>query len=614
MAASDIAAAGGLDVRPTAEPVLATSPRVLLAEEPSAAKASEKPEPPPADDIDYRYRMAIDGVTGDLEDSMREASLLKSKEDDPPAGRTALLRRAETDEERFASVLKSRGYYAFSIKQRIDFAARPIDVRFEVDPGPVYPLAAFDIVYRDGEAPGLIHDPGRIGVEVGAAARAKPIQDATAKLLRQLGEAGYPLAKAEKRSAVVDHEAQAMRVTLKIDEGPRVVFGETRVSGLDRVQEDYVVRLADLNPGEHFNVARIDEARRRLFATGLFEGLQIKWTEEADDDGRLDVLIDLVERERRTISFGLNYSTTEGAGADIEWLHRNFFGEDEDLTLTLRAAQLEQSARAELSAPNFNRLDQRVFIAAEASREDTEAFEERALGLQTGLSRPYGDHWQIGGGGELAILETIEDDVTEQNVILAFPFFALYDVADDFFNPTKGYRLEFRVEPAAITLDTTDLLATLSAGGSVYQKLSDDDRYIAAARAKVATIIGPARDRIPAGRRLYAGGGGSIRGFEFQSVGPRDVDGDPEGGRSALEFGVELRWRVTEDIGIVPFIDGGAAFEDPVPDFANLQFAAGLGLRYFTPVGPLRLDIATPINPRDGDNLIEFYISLGQAF
>ncbi len=594
-------------------------PRVLLAEGPADWELERREDAPAesagtAEDDGIAYDMGIDGIEGDIEDRLKDVSLLLARRDQKPLGRAALLRRVEDDAERFAAALKAEGYYAYDIEHRIDYDQAPVRVTFTIDSGPVYKLSEFDIVYDDDDAPGVIQDPAQIGVTVGAAARAEPISEAPQLLLRQLGEDGYPLAKTKRRSALVDHEARAMRVTLGIAEGPRVVFGETRVTGLETVEPGYVARVADLNTGEHFNVERVDEARRRLFATGLFEGLEVGWADTPNEDGFLDVEIEAKERERRTLSFGLNYSTTEGAGADIEWQHRNLFGEDEDLTLTLKAAELVQSFRTELAAPNFWALDQRVFVAGEVAREDTEAFEERHAQVELGLSQPLGDRWTVGGGGELSILETIENNVSENNIVLAAPFFAKYDGSDDFFNPTKGYKLDFTATPAAVTLDTTDLFATFTAGGSVYQSLNDDDSLIAAARAKTGVILGPARDRIPAGRRLYAGGGGSIRGFEFQTVGPLDAAGDPEGGRSLVEFGAEVRWRITDDIGIVPFIDGGGAFEDPVPDFSDLRFAAGLGLRYYTPVGPLRLDVATPLNPRERDGLIEFYISIGQAF
>lgn len=579
-------------------------------------KPTEAPAKP-ADNVEadgIAYEVAIDGVEGELEKHLASLSVMKAKEKDPAASRAALFRRIEDDLERFEAALRARGYYAYRVAQRVEFETSPARVVFNVSTGPQYTLASFEIVYANPGAEGLLQDPAPLGIKVGGPALAEPVAEAPPRLLRRIGEAGYPLAELAKRSAVVDHASKTMAVTLTVNEGPRATFGETKVTGLERVEAGYVVRVADLKRGELFDLAKIDEARRRLFSTGLFSGLQIDKAKTPNANGGLDILIEAKERDRRTISLGLNYSTTEGAGVDAEWLHRNLFGEDEDLTLTFRVAELEQSLRSELAAPNFWRLDQRVFVASEAVREDTDAFEERRFQVETGLSRAYGPRWRIGGGGELAFAETIENGLSEDNVIVAFPLFAVYDGSDDPFDPSKGYKLDFRFEPAAITLDTTEAFATVSAGGSTYRKITSDKTLIAAARGRAAFIFGADRGQIPAGRRLFAGGGGSIRGFEFQSVGPLDASGDPDGGKSLVEFGVEARWRVTEDIGIVPFIDGGGAFPDVEPDFGDIRFGAGLGLRYYTPIGPLRLDVATPLGRRDGENLIEVYISLGQAF
>ena len=586
-----------------------TAPPTVDDEVPSARDSAAVEGPPPVE-----YAVEITGVEGELKEFLDKVSTLKTKIDAPPAGRAALLRRVETDIEAFTAALKARGYYSYQITDSVAFDAEPPKVTIDVFPGEVYTLATFDILYSEPAGEGLIRDPAKLGVTIDDAALAKPIAEAPPVLLRRLGEVGYPLAKMTKRSAVVDHDAQEMRVTLEIDQGPRVNFGQTTFIGLDRIDPEYAVRVADLSQGATFDVAKVDAARRRLFSTGLIEGLQVRLGETPDAAGSLPVTFEIKERDRRTISVGLNYSTTEGAGADVEWMHRNLFGEDEDLTITFRAAELEQSARAELAAPNFIRLNQRVFIASELAREDTDAFEERRLQFELGGSRKLTERWRTGISGEIGIAETIENGVSENNIIASLPMFAAYDGSDDPFDPSKGYKLRFEIEPTAITLDETDVFTVFSVGGSAYQSLTEDKTLIAAVRAKAATIVGADRDVIPAGRRLYAGGGGSIRGFEFQSVSPIDAAGDPDGGKSLVEFGVETRWRITDDIGIVPFLDGGGAFAGSIPDVNEFRFAAGLGLRYYTPIGPLRLDIATPLDRRSGENLIEFYISLGQAF
>lgn len=560
------------------------------------------------------YVVEITGVEGELKEFLDKVSTLKSKIDTPPASRAALLRRVKADMEAFEAALKARGYYAYQLKEKVDFAVEPPKAVIDVFPGEIYTLATFDIVYTAPEDEGLIRDPAKLGVTIDDAALAKTVAEAPAILLRRLGEAGYPLAKMSKRSAVVDHDAKEMRVSLQIDQGPRVAFGPTIFTGLDRVDPEYAIRVANLPKGAEFDVSKVDGARRRLFSTGLFDGLQVRLGDTPDATGSLPVTFEVKEKDRRTISVGLNYSTTEGAGADVEWTHRNLFGEDEDLTITFRVAELEQSARTELAAPNFLTLDQRVFVAAELAREDTDAFEERHLQFEIGGSRKLGERWRTGIAGEIGIAETIENGISENNIIASLPMFAAYDGADDPFDPSKGYKVRFDIEPTAITLENTDVFTLFSASGSAYQSLTEDKTLIAAIRAKAATIVGADRDIIPAGRRLYAGGGGSIRGFEFQSVSPLDAAGDPDGGKSLVEFGVETRWRITDDIGIVPFLDGGGAFAGSIPDLDELRFAAGLGLRYYTPIGPLRFDIATPLDRKSGENLIEFYISLGQAF
>lgn len=624
------AAAESFNARRTLEPSRAARPlsapslRILLAEERVLEKEPEiergDPDDKPAKAPEnaptkiYAYEVFYNTAEKKLEKQLVDLSVLQRKVAQPPLSRAALIRRVEGDIELFKKALQSDGYYAYKVEQKIDFGESPVQITFDIDPGVRYELAVYRIDYDKPDAPGLVTEPSALGIVVGGPATSKAIVEAGPLLLRKLGESGYPLAKQGKRRAVVNHDDKSLTVVLDLHEGPRVNIGTVFVAGTDRTKEKYIKRVANLDEGDLFDISKIDAARRRLFQTGLFNGLQINWDDAPDRDGELDVTIVAKERKPRTFSLGLNYSTTEGAGADIEWIHRNIFGADEDLTVTLKAAQIEQGFRTELAAPNWKRLDQRVHVAGEIARELTDTYEEQKISAELGVAKPLGKRWKGSATGVLEILETTENTVTTQNVVAAFPLIALYDGSNDPFDPSKGFKLEFKIEPAAITLDTTDFMTTFVMGGSIYHDLLGDKTLIAAGRSRAAFIAGPARDRIPASRRLYAGGGGSIRGFEYQSVGPLDAGNDAEGGRSSLEFGVEMRWRITDDIGIVPFIDGGSAFEDPMPDFTDFRFAAGLGLRYYTPIGPLRLDIATPLNPRAQDNLFEFYISLGQAF
>ena len=176
-------------------------------------------------------------------------------------------------------------------------------------------------------------------------------------------------------------------------------------------------------------------------------------------------------------------------------------------------------------------------------------------------------------------------------------------------------RFGLTVTPAVGTIEENIVFVTSNLGGSAYLSIESEDRVILAARGRIGSIVGAATDILPANRRLFSGGGGSVRGYEFQAIGPEDDKGDPTGGRSVVELGGEIRFRIFEDFGLVPFVEGGIVEDSVVPKFdEDFLWAAGLGLRYFTAIGPLRLDVAVPINGRDGDDAFQFYVSLGQAF
>ncbi|HSR71931.1 MAG TPA: BamA/TamA family outer membrane protein, partial [Kiloniellales bacterium] len=196
------------------------------------------------------------------------------------------------------------------------------------------------------------------------------------------------------------------------------------------------------------------------------------------------------------------------------------------------------------------------------------------------------------------------------------PLTATRDDRDDLLDPTRGTRLSLTLTPYGGVGDQSLAFLRSTLGGTAYYAIDEGRRFVVAGRARLGSILGDDTEEIPANKRFYAGGGGSIRGYEFQKVGPLDENNEPLGGRSLVELGVELRIRVTEEIGIVPFLDGGTVFDSPYPDFEeDLRWATGLGLRYFTAIGPLRLDVAVPLDKREGiDDDYQFYISLGQAF
>jgi translocation and assembly module TamA len=431
-----------------------------------------------------------------------------------------------------------------------------------------------------------------------------------------LGERGHPLAKIVDRRTVVDHSENTMRVTLEVDPGPLAKFGPVAIEGLTDVEEDYVRELIELTPGAIYDQRAVAALRTRLVDTQLFEAVSIDTAQRVDDEGRLPLTIRVTERAPRSVGAGVSYSTDQGFGANAFWEHRNLFGRNEQLRFSITTAEINQEISLDYRVPNFRELDQDLIFSAAGVRQTTDAFDELSVAFFGGIERTLGEHWTVRGGPSLEY-SIIDDNIDEETFLLAgLPLSAARDDTNSLLNPTRGTRLSLALTPYYGVLEDNPSFLVSEVTGSAYLKPFDVDWLVLAGRSRVGSIVGAPTEDLPANKRFYAGGGGSIRGYEFQSVGPLDDDDDPLGGRSVFEVSLETRFRVTETIGIVPFVDGGTVFDDVYPDFSEtLRWAAGIGFRYYTAIGPIRADIAFPLNPRGGvDDLFQFYVSIGQAF
>lgn len=579
----------------------------------NAGEAEDK-ENEVAYDVDFEG--TADGTIVSL---LRGASQLERLKDRPPASLPALERRIEKDIEAFDKALRSEGYYANQMTSRIEPKGTEQRVVITVATGPLFRLESYRVVFRaaPGTAVPAAIDPSELGIEPGSPARAEEIVAAQRQALRLLGTRGYPRAEIIEQKAVVDHATMTMTVVLEIDSGPAARFGGLSFSGLEGVEEDYLRRIARWPEGETFDRTEVAALRRRLSGTNLFESVKVSEAEDVSAEGRLPVAVEVKERERRSIGAGVDYSSSEGAGARFFWEHRNILGEAERLRGDLVVAELRQELSGSFVKPDIWQLDQDLRVNAAIRQEDSEAFEEQTIESFIGLERKWRENWTVGAGTSFEYSIVDDQEGEDTFALIGVPLTARYDNSDDLLDPTRGFRIGSSLTPyvGVITESTNFLRGEIKA--ATYYSVLEEDRLILAARGTLGSILGEETDDVPATKRFYAGGGGSVRGYEFRTLGPLDENDDPLGGRSVLELGFELRVKVTEDIGVVPFVEGGNVFDDEVPDLTEeLQWAAGLGFRYYTAVGPLRLDVAVPVNPRsdDIDDAFQFYISLGQAF
>lgn len=568
------------------------------------------------------YQLNITGVDNGLKRNLTGISLLMREAKTPPGSYGALASRIETDIKGFQKLLRSEGYYDARISRSIDGDQTPLGITIAVDAGPRYSIETIAIRLLDRPEDTALLDllEERLTLAPGDPVVARAVVTAESRIAALLPQHGHPLLRTAARRVVIDHSRRSARITYRFEAGPEVRFGELRFEDLESVRADYLGRFIPWEQGALYDQAKVERFRRQLMGMRLFGAVAIRLDGDPESlrqqKGRIEpaLLVRASEADHKTISGGIGFSTSEGFGVEAGWQHRNLFGASERLDLTARIAEIEQSLTALLTKPNFRREDQELSFLLSAKRQDTDAFDSLELEGRVGLDRRIGRRWTFGVATELAF-NSIEDSEGRRAFLLAsLPLSASYDSRDNLLDPTRGIYARASAAPYLAFQNSPFSFYRHELEGGGYLSLHKNDDIILAARAGVGVMHGAALERLPANRRFFAGGGGSVRGFGFQNVGPVDADGDPTGGRSLFEASFEARFRVIGSFGLVPFIDAGQVWDDSLPQFDGLRYGAGLGFRWHTDFAPIRFDIATPLNRRPGEDRIQFYISLGQSF
>lgn len=416
-----------------------------------------------------------------------------------------------------------------------------------------------------------------------------------------------------RNRVILNRNEKTARIVYVIETSPEAQFGEALFEGQETVKESYLKKLVPWKKGECFRHSKIDALRESLLGTGLFSRAEVDLPENVPENGVVPVTMNLKERAQRSIKVGATYYTDEGIGLVLGWEHRNFLGAAEKLTADLNLSLLEQSLKAELNKPYFMRKDQSLTLKAEIERMDTDAFEELGIGTGFRVNRTISKHLKASIGSDVKISNIREKNGEKKTFgLISGPSSLVYDSRDDTLDPHKGFQARAVLEPFVDAFGKSDPFIKLQLSAGHYWELSK--KLIWANRVNVGSIAGSDSDSIPATERFFSGGGGSVRGFAYQEIGPKE-DGDPVGGRSLTEFSTEFRYKFTDTIGMVAFVDAGQVSEKISPEVTDLSVGAGLGFRYYTDFGPLRFDIATPLTDKDTvDSSFQVYISIGQAF
>ncbi|MDP1025848.1 BamA/TamA family outer membrane protein [Sphingomonas sp. KR1UV-12] len=575
-----------------------------------------------------RYGWRIDGIdpvaTPLLRQRFADNSTLNAN-DGAPANAAQLDRRAREDAELLTTLLRSAGYYDAQVATRIDppaAATGRTQVVLEATPGGLYHLTDVTlsgVAAAGAQTPDLTR---AFGVTAGDPVDADAIVAGTGALATTAGRNGFPFAQVGEPEVVVDRAAKTATLALAVAPGAQKRFGDIVALPGNRVfGPDHVAEIARFNRGDRFDQARVDDLRRALIQTGLVSSVELKPV-DGRVPGTVDMAVKLDPAPPHTVAGEAGYGTGEGARLELSWTHRNLFPPEGALTIRSVLGTQEQLSSLVYRRNNFHGRDRVLTFQVAAAHQNRDAYDAKTYSLSGTLERQtnifFQKTWTWSLGAEL--LASDERDVIVSTgaprrrtfLIGALPTSLIYDGTDDLLNPTRGFRLGGRFSPELSLQGTAFGYARVQFDGSIYRTVSPG--VVLAARTRLGTIAGAPRDAVAPSRRFYAGGGASVRGYGYQSIGPRDPNNDPIGGRSLTEFAVEARVKLFGSFGLVPFLDAGNIYTSALPQFDGLRFGTGLGIRYYSNFGPIRLDVGTPINPQRGDSRLAVYVSLGQAF
>lgn len=564
------------------------------------------------------YDVAIEGVDDrQLLSQMKDLSDTFSLRNKPPPSLALLVKRADGDKALFIRFLRAQGYYDAAVTVEVNEKTTPVRVVFRIDRGPSFVIASVDLraSHEESLPPVKMPKPEEIGLRLREPFKTEKVLEAQAKLLRDLKTQGYPFPKVTDRRIVVDHATDSVSITFSIDSGPFAEFGPLRIKGLESVHEKTVRAMVSWKKGAAFDLRLLDKTQNKLRASGLFSLVRVEPAREPDEQGQVPVTLTLKERKHRSVRAGLSYQTDEGLGATASWENRNLLGGAEKLGFTATYSDLTLSGEGGFIKPFFLRPDQTLRLWTKIAKDTPDPYTSKYIESGLVLTRDITESLRAGAGIRFKTSEVTQLEVTNDYNYFSFPVTLQYDTSNDPLDPVRGNRLGLELAPYSDLFGSAPSFVKSTGRFTHYFHLLQKPSLVFAGSLTAGSIVGAEAKDIPADERFYAGGGGSIRGYPYKTVAPL-VDGVPVGGRSLVTCSLELRLKLTERFGVVGFLDGGNVFEATYPDFSEpFLWGTGAGLRYYSPIGPYRLDISFPLDRRpEIDNSFQIYVSIGQAF
>ncbi|MBS0126193.1 autotransporter assembly complex protein TamA [Thetidibacter halocola] len=569
----------------------------------------------------------------DLSTALKGASLLRALRDDGDGDAADALAAAQADYARLLEVLYAEGHYGAAISIKLDGREAALipplnppsairDAVISIDPGPVYALAQTRVAPL---APGSTLPEG---FAPGAPARADIVRGAAQGAVTDWRQYGHAKARIADQAITARHDADTLDVNVAIDPGRQATFGEVGVQGETAVREPRVRQIAGIPRGDRFDPEAVTKAAERLRKTGTFRSVTIAEAETIAPDGTLDMEITVVDRPPRRISGGVELSSLEGLTLSADWLHRNILGGAERLLLRGEITQIgggsggpDLTLGARFEKPAVYGPDTLFFALAEAHYTDEPDYLDEGGKIGLGVTREFSDTLSADIGISLAYSNITDRYLgrdadgnypNRELLLFGLPTALTWDRRDNTLDATKGFYIRAEVEPFAYLLGTGNGGARLALDARGYRGLGSSDRLVLAGRLQLGALVGPDAADAPPDYLFYSGGGGTVRGQPFQSL-DADYNGTRLGGRGFAGTSLELRAGITDKISVVGFADAGYISADSSFASGDWHAGAGIGLRYDTTIGPIRVDLAGPVAGTTGDG-VQLYIGIGQAF
>jgi len=586
-------------------------------------------------------------VDGDLDKALRQEiqRAIGTSKTRPDSSFDARQRAADATGDAIA-VLRSEGYYGYTVEPDVtDLDGFPQPM-IHIQTGPRFAIKAPGVTWV---GPPPVDTAAKAGQDAilltpGGPGRAADVVAAEGRIVAAIEKQGYADAAAQPRTVIVDHADHSLQPTFKIASGDLVRLDGVTVITDGRTNPAWVRGLAPWKHGDVYTPKAVAELERRLTDVGVYDQITVALApKDKAVDGYRPVIVSLADRPPHTLELGAGFSTTggktvntnnleggadfstaEGSGADGKLIWYNRLHRADTLTLSARLYNIQQKLDLELDLPHWRRPRQTLKIGGGLFGDRTDAFNDYGGGARVEIERRYSQWSYLSLGAAADYVTTTEKTAVNSQALpvgeklhLFIPSvlgaFAI-DKSDDLLNPTHGWRLDMRGEPTLVTGDRSLTYLKLQGEASAYLPLGRDARTVLAGRIHVGSIVGGRIPDVPTDRRFFAGGGGSVRGYGYQAVGPRLSDNTPEGGLSLVETSFEVRQKLTGRWGLVGFVDAGSVGATSTPDFKAMSVGVGVGVRYDLGFGPIRLDVAAPLKRRKGDGPFQIYISIGQAF